>query len=80
MALGLSMPILVVEDHNATITTQPPSSCDPLLTRVGFSDVNDASDGLAALAKMREKEVRLGDLGLEYGADERLRATEENSD
>jgi PleD family two-component response regulator len=74
MAMNLSMPILVVEDHNATALI-----LRTLLTRLGFSDVDEASDGLAAIAKMRE-DVRLGDLGLEYGADVRLRATQENSD
>jgi two-component system chemotaxis response regulator CheY len=54
MAVNLSMPILVVEDHNATALI-----LRTLLTRLGFSDVDEASDGLAALAKMREKTYAL---------------------
>jgi two-component system, chemotaxis family, chemotaxis protein CheY len=54
MAVNLSMPILVVEDHNATALI-----LRALLTRLGFSDVDEASDGLAALAKMREKTYAL---------------------
>jgi two-component system chemotaxis response regulator CheY len=48
------MPILVVEDHDATALI-----LQSLLKRLGFSDVNQASDGLMALAKMREKRCAL---------------------
>src|ERR1700738_1599753 len=54
MALDLSMPILVVEDHDATALI-----LQSLLKRLGFSDVDEASDGLMALAKMREKRYAL---------------------
>jgi two-component system chemotaxis response regulator CheY len=54
MAVNLSMPILVVEDHNATALI-----LRILLTRLGFGDVDEASDGMAALAKMREKKYAL---------------------
>ena len=54
MAVNLSMPILVVEDHNATALI-----LRTLLTRLGFSNVDEASDGMAALAKMREKKYVL---------------------
>jgi two-component system chemotaxis response regulator CheY len=54
MAVNLSMPILVVEDHNATALI-----LRTLLTRLGFSDVDEASDGFSALAKMREKKYAL---------------------
>lgn len=54
MAVSLSMPILVVEDHNATVLI-----LRTLLKRLGFSDVDEASDGFAALAKMREKTYAL---------------------
>src|ERR1700694_5423753 len=54
MAVNLSMPILVVEDHGATALI-----LRTLLTRLGFSDVEEASDGLAAVAKMREKKYAL---------------------
>ena len=40
MAVNLSMPILVVEDHNATALI-----LRTLLMRLGFSDVDEASDG-----------------------------------
>ena len=48
------MPILVVEDHGATALI-----LRSLLKRLGFSDVDEASDGLMALAKMREKRYAL---------------------
>jgi two-component system chemotaxis response regulator CheY len=50
MAVNLTMPILVVEDHDATALI-----LRALLTRLGFTDVDQASDGLAAVAKIREK-------------------------
>jgi two-component system chemotaxis response regulator CheY len=54
MAVSLSMPILVVEDHSATVLI-----LRALLTRLGFSDIDEAPDGFAALAKMREKTYAL---------------------
>jgi len=54
MAVDLSMRILVVEDHNATALI-----LRALLTRLGFSNVDQASDGFAALAKMRDKNYAL---------------------
>ncbi len=54
MAVSLSMPILVVEDHNATALI-----LRTLLTRLGFSDVDQTTDGMEALAKMREKKYAL---------------------
>src|SRR5260370_28963473 len=54
MAVDLSMRILVVEDHNATALI-----LRTLLTSLGFSHVDVASDGLAAVAKMREKKYAL---------------------
>jgi two-component system chemotaxis response regulator CheY len=48
------MPILVVEDHNATALI-----LRTLLTRLGFSNVDEASDGTVALAKLREKKYAL---------------------
>jgi two-component system chemotaxis response regulator CheY len=50
MAVNLSMPVLVVEDHTATALI-----LRTLLQRLGFSDVDEASDGIAALTKMREE-------------------------
>ena len=64
MACDLSMPILVVDDYNRMIRIIR------LLKQIGFENVDDASDGSAALAKMQEQEVRPCDLGLEHGADD----------
>ena len=69
MALDTSMPILVVDDYNTMVRI-----IRNLLRQLGFKDVDDASDGTAALAKMLEQEVRPGHLRLEHGADDRLRA------
>jgi two-component system chemotaxis response regulator CheY len=54
MAVSLSMPILVVEDHTATALI-----LRALLTRLGFSDVDQAADGMEAIARMREKTYAL---------------------
>jgi two-component system chemotaxis response regulator CheY len=54
MAIDLSMPILVVDDYNTMIRI-----IRNLLRQLGFEDVDDASDGSAALAKMRGKHYGL---------------------
>ncbi len=54
MAVDLSMPILVVDDYNTMIRI-----IRNLLRQLGFEDVDDASDGSAALAKMRDKRYGL---------------------
>ena len=54
MAFDLSMPILVVDDYNTMIRI-----IRNLLKQLGFEDVDDASDGSAALAKLREKKYGL---------------------
>jgi two-component system chemotaxis response regulator CheY len=54
MAVDLSLPILVVDDYN-TMTR----IIRNLLKQLGFIDIDDASDGSAALAKMREREYGL---------------------
>jgi two-component system chemotaxis response regulator CheY len=54
MAVDLSMPILVVDDYNTMIRI-----IRNLLKQLGFQDVDDATDGSAALAKMRSKKYRL---------------------
>ena len=54
MAVDLSMPILVVDDYNTMIRI-----IRNLLRQIGFQDVDDANDGTAALAKMREKKYGL---------------------
>src|SRR5260370_41287550 len=78
MALDLAMPILVVEDHNATALIMR-----ALLKRLGFCEVDEASDGLMALAKMREKKYVLviSDWNMEpmsgYGLLKKIRMDEE---
>ena len=54
MAIDLSMPILVVDDYN-TMTR----IIRNLLRQLGFDDIDDASDGGAALAKMRSRRYGL---------------------
>jgi two-component system chemotaxis response regulator CheY len=54
MAIDLSMPILVVDDYN-TMTR----IIRNLLRQIGFSDVDDASDGSNALSKMQQKKYGL---------------------
>ena len=54
MVVNMSHPILVVEDHRATALI-----LRALLKRLGFEDVDEATDGAAALVKMREKHYAL---------------------
>jgi two-component system chemotaxis response regulator CheY len=54
MVVNMSRPILVVEDHRATALI-----LRALLKSLGFEDVDEATDGSAALAKMREKRYAL---------------------
>jgi two-component system chemotaxis response regulator CheY len=54
MAVDLSMPILVVDDYNTMIRI-----IRNLLRQLGFQDIDDANDGTAALAKMRDKRYGL---------------------
>ena len=54
MAIDMSMPILVVDDYNTMIRI-----IRNLLKQLGFEDIDDASDGSAALAKLREKKYGL---------------------
>ena len=54
MAIDMSMPVLVVDDYNTMIRI-----IRNLLKQLGFEDVDDASDGSAALAKMRDKKYGL---------------------
>src|SRR5260370_16633619 len=48
MAVDLSMPILVVDDYNTMIRI----ICN-LLKQLGFQNIDNATDGATALAKMR---------------------------
>jgi two-component system chemotaxis response regulator CheY len=54
MAVDLSIPVLVVDDYNTMIRI-----IRNLLKQLGFQDIDDAADGSAALAKMREKRYGL---------------------
>ena len=54
MAFDTSMPILVVDDYNTMVRI-----IRNLLRQLGFSDVDDAADGSAALAKMNGKKYGL---------------------
>ena len=54
MAVDLSIPVLVVDDYNTMIRI-----IRNLLKQLGFVDIDDASDGSAALAKMRERKYGL---------------------
>jgi two-component system chemotaxis response regulator CheY len=54
MAIDMSMPVLVVDDYNTMIRI-----IRNLLKQLGFEDVDDASDGSAALAKLRDKRYGL---------------------
>ena len=54
MAFDTSMPILVVDDYNTMVRI-----IRNLLRQLGFTDVDDAADGSAALAKMTGKRYGL---------------------
>ena len=54
MAMDLSMPVLVVDDYNTMIRI-----IRNLLKQLGFENIDDASDGSAALSKMRGKKYGL---------------------
>ena len=54
MALDLSMPVLVVDDYNTMVRI-----IRNLLRQLGFENVDDASDGTSALAKMRARKYGL---------------------
>jgi two-component system, chemotaxis family, chemotaxis protein CheY len=54
MALDLSMPVLVVDDYNTMIRI-----IRNLLRQLGFQDVDEATDGTTALAKLRGRSYGL---------------------
>ncbi|HWV52832.1 response regulator [Pseudorhodoplanes sp.] len=54
MSVDLSMPILVVDDYNTMVRI-----IRNLLRQVGFTNVDDASDGIGALRRLREKRYSL---------------------
>ena len=54
MAVDLSIPVLVVDDYNTMIRI-----IRNLLKQLGFEHIDDASDGSAALAKLRQRKYGL---------------------
>jgi two-component system chemotaxis response regulator CheY len=54
MAVNLSMPVLVVDDYSTMVRI-----IRNLLKQIGFVDIDDASDGASALAKMRTRKYGL---------------------
>ena len=54
MALDPTMPVLVVDDYATMVRI-----IRNLLRQLGFADVDDASDGVAAIAKMHTKRYGL---------------------
>jgi two-component system chemotaxis response regulator CheY len=54
MSVDLSMPILVVDDYSTMVRI-----IRNLLRQVGFTHVDDASDGIGALRRLRDKQYRL---------------------
>jgi two-component system chemotaxis response regulator CheY len=54
MAIDTSMPVLVVDDYNTMIRI-----IRNLLRQLGFEQIDDASNGQIALAKMRERKYSL---------------------
>jgi two-component system chemotaxis response regulator CheY len=54
MSLDFSTPVLVVDDYQTMVRI-----LRNLLKQVGFTDVDDASDGTAALARLKEKQYGL---------------------
>jgi two-component system, chemotaxis family, chemotaxis protein CheY len=54
MAIDYTMPVLVVDDYNTMVRI-----IRNLLRQLGFDGIDDASDGVAALAKMRIRKYGL---------------------
>lgn len=54
MSLDLSISVLVVDDYKTMIRI-----IKNLLKQIGFTDVDDASDGTAALEKLKQKDYGL---------------------
>ncbi|RDV04917.1 response regulator [Undibacter mobilis] len=54
MAVDHSMPVLVVDDYTTMVRI-----IRNLLKQLGFVEIDDANDGKAALAKMRERKYGL---------------------
>jgi len=54
VAVSMTMPILIVDDYNTMIRI-----LRNLLRQLGFSNIDEASDGRTALAKLRAKDYAL---------------------
>lgn len=54
MSVSMTMPILIVDDYNTMIRI-----LRNLLRQLGFSNIDEASDGRTALAKMSQKTYAL---------------------
>ena len=54
MSVSMTMPILIVDDYNTMIRIMR-----NLLRQLGFTNIDEANDGAAALAKMRAKDYAL---------------------
>ena len=54
MAVDYAMPVLVVDDYNTMVRI-----IRNLLRQLGFETIDDASDGSAALVKMRQRKYGL---------------------
>lgn len=54
MAVSMTMPILIVDDYNTMVRI-----VRNLLRQLGFSNIDEASDGDTALAKLRAKDYAL---------------------
>ncbi|MDH3701211.1 MAG: response regulator [Alphaproteobacteria bacterium] len=54
MAVDLEMPVLIVDDYKTMLRI-----IRNLLKQIGFNNVDEATDGEAALEKMREKQYGL---------------------
>lgn len=54
MSVSMTMPILIVDDYNTMIRI-----LRNLLRQLGFSNIDEANEGDAALAKMRAKDYAL---------------------
>ena len=65
MSVDKSMPILIVDDQTTILRINR-----YMLNQLGFSNIDDASDGEQAMEKALKKEFKLI-LRLEYGASRR---------
>lgn len=71
MAVSMTMPILIVDDYNTMIRI-----LRNLLRQLGFSNIDEANDGAAALAKMRAKDYALVISDVNLGLQNRVRDDE----